>query len=74
MEAKTGSQQSVTKNSLIRYILSTCYASGIVQGSGGIDIPVAVPALEKQTSERPANRQSQLITISVTIESRDGVC
>lgn len=51
MGPKISSQHSVIKNSLTRYILSTCHASGIVQGSGSIDTPIMVP-------EWRANNQS----------------
>lgn len=72
MGAKTVSQQSVITNSLTRYVLSACFASGIVQDSGSIDTPIFIPALEKQTSEWWANKQSQLIAISGIIEPREG--
>lgn len=59
MGSETGSQHFVIKRkSLMSYVLSTCYASGIV--SGGIDTPVVVPAPAKQTSEWRASKWSQL--------------
>lgn len=74
LKERWGPTQAVSslwwKNSLTRYVLSTCFASGLVQGSGGTDTPTRVPSLEKQSSKSWANKQSQLIAISGAIRTQ----